>query len=127
MIGGDRRPPSLAEHVGRGDGRRALLEDLLEAPLGAAVTAVQGDGVAVLVPDDLHFDVARPSAELHHEHRGPRHLVAHLRREAGEWLPYHSTEYFCTRHSRNSTSRFFFVIGAHPLPTVGGTDFFGIL
>ena len=37
------------------NGRRRLLEDLLEAPLCATITAIQRDGLAVLVADDLHF------------------------------------------------------------------------
>ncbi len=46
---------------------RRLLEDLLEAALGGAVSAIQRDGVAVLVADDLHFQVSRAGHELHDE------------------------------------------------------------
>lgn len=43
-----------------------------------AVTAVERDGVAVLVAHDLHLDVARLRAELHHKHGGARHLIGDL-------------------------------------------------
>lgn len=61
----------------RDDGR-SLLENLLEAALGGAVTAVQGHGVAVLVPDDLNLEVASVLAQLHEEDGGAYDLVLHL-------------------------------------------------
>ena len=41
------------------DGRRTLLDDLLMAALQRAFALADVDDVAVLVADDLHFDVAR--------------------------------------------------------------------
>mmetsp|Transcript_7023 Transcript_7023/g.21563 ORF Transcript_7023/g.21563 Transcript_7023/m.21563 type:complete len:385 (-) Transcript_7023:962-2116(-) len=58
----DRLLHHLVEDVVRRDERRALLEDLLEAALGGAVTATEGDGIAVLVANDLHLEVARTRA-----------------------------------------------------------------
>ena len=48
----------------RHDDRRALLEDLLEAALGGAVTAVQGHGVAVHVAHNLHLGVVTVTAAV---------------------------------------------------------------
>ena len=50
-----RRELHLPKHSWIRNGRRRLLEDLLEAPLRATITAIQRDGLAVLVADDLHF------------------------------------------------------------------------
>jgi hypothetical protein len=41
--------------VSRCDDRRTFLEDLLESSLSRAVTAVQRDGVSVLVAYNLHL------------------------------------------------------------------------
>mmetsp|Transcript_18949 Transcript_18949/g.55655 ORF Transcript_18949/g.55655 Transcript_18949/m.55655 type:complete len:1292 (+) Transcript_18949:3267-7142(+) len=68
----------LLEGLGLGDGGRALLEDLLVAPLGGAVAAVERDGVAVLVADNLDLEVARLGTELHEEDGRAGHLVHHL-------------------------------------------------
>ena len=43
-------------------GRRRLLDQLLMAPLGRAVTRRDPHDVALLVADDLHLDAARPQA-----------------------------------------------------------------
>mmetsp|Transcript_92515 Transcript_92515/g.239543 ORF Transcript_92515/g.239543 Transcript_92515/m.239543 type:complete len:542 (+) Transcript_92515:5342-6967(+) len=73
-------PFHLPELVAGHHDRRPLLEDLLEAALRGAVSAVECHGAPVLVADDLHLDVARPLTELHHEDGGPRRsFVLHLR------------------------------------------------
>ena len=53
----------LAGLLGRQDGRRGLLDDLLVAALHRAVADAQGPGRALPVGDDLHLDVARPGDE----------------------------------------------------------------
>merc|ERR1719183_759678 len=68
----------LAEGFGGDDDGRALLEDLLEAALGGAVTAVEGDGVAVLITDDLDLDVTGVLTELHEEDGRSDDLVGDL-------------------------------------------------
>ena len=45
----------LPKDSGIRNGRRRLLEDLLEAPLCATISPVQRHGLPMLVPDDLHF------------------------------------------------------------------------
>src|SRR5262249_50880282 len=52
--------PQLRVHGRRG----ALLDDLLVAPLEAALAFADGDPVAARVADDLDLDVARPLDEL---------------------------------------------------------------
>ena len=69
----------FSEHFPGCDDGGPLLEDLLETTLGGAVAAVEGDGVAVLVSHDLHLQVARVRAQLHHEDGRAWHLVLHLR------------------------------------------------
>ncbi|TFB00624.1 hypothetical protein CCMA1212_007206 [Trichoderma ghanense] len=56
--------PGRLVEVGRG----RLLEHLLVPPLDAAVALAQGDGVAVLVGEDLDLDVARAHNVLFDEH-----------------------------------------------------------
>ena len=68
----------LPEDFRLGDDRGAFLKDLLEAALGRAIAAVEGHGVAVLISDDLHLEMASVLAELHHEHGGAGHLVLDL-------------------------------------------------
>ena len=50
----------LADVVGEG-GRRALLDELLVAPLRRAVALAEPERVAVLVGEHLHLDVAGPA------------------------------------------------------------------
>ncbi len=50
-------------------GRRSLLDDLLVAALHAAVADAHGPHGAVVVADDLHFDVLGPDHQLFDEHR----------------------------------------------------------
>ena len=73
----------LVEDVLLGDGRRTLLEDLLEPALGRAVAAVQRQGVTILVPQDLDLQVPRLGDHLHEENGGADHFcrdvgVGHL-------------------------------------------------
>lgn len=56
----------LKHEVG-GDGGRSLLDDLLVPALHGAVTAEQGDGIAILVSQDLHLQVPRVFRQLHDE------------------------------------------------------------
>mmetsp|Transcript_92557 Transcript_92557/g.238955 ORF Transcript_92557/g.238955 Transcript_92557/m.238955 type:complete len:311 (-) Transcript_92557:528-1460(-) len=67
----------LEEDVLRHDGWGPLLEDLLEAALRRAITAVQCHCVAMLVADDLHLDVAGTLAELHDEDGGARRSLGY--------------------------------------------------
>lgn len=64
----------------RSDVRRTLLEYLLEAALRAAVSPVERNGIAILVPDDLHLKMPSLRAQLHHEDRRARNLVLDLKR-----------------------------------------------
>merc|ERR1719313_3291583 len=59
----------LAENLLRADGRRTFLEDLLEPALRRAVATAQSDCVAVLVANQLHFQVTGTACELHDEDR----------------------------------------------------------
>lgn len=59
----------VLKHNGSGDGGGSLFNDLLVAPLHGAVSAEQGDGIAVLVGKDLHLQVPRVLGELHDEDR----------------------------------------------------------
>mmetsp|Transcript_45652 Transcript_45652/g.84712 ORF Transcript_45652/g.84712 Transcript_45652/m.84712 type:complete len:571 (+) Transcript_45652:813-2525(+) len=68
----------LPEGVPGDDGRGALLEDLLEPTLRGAVAAVERDGVAVRVSDDLHLDVSSVLTELHDEDGTAHDLVLDL-------------------------------------------------
>mmetsp|Transcript_34666 Transcript_34666/g.97377 ORF Transcript_34666/g.97377 Transcript_34666/m.97377 type:complete len:1206 (-) Transcript_34666:28-3645(-) len=68
----------LAEVLPGSDRRGALLEDLLEPALRGAVAADERDDLPVLIPDQLHLEVARAGAELHHEDGGARHLGGDL-------------------------------------------------
>mmetsp|Transcript_13887 Transcript_13887/g.33108 ORF Transcript_13887/g.33108 Transcript_13887/m.33108 type:complete len:869 (-) Transcript_13887:356-2962(-) len=68
----------LAEGFAGDDDGRSLLEDLLEAALGGAVTSVEGDGVAVLITDDLDLDVTCVLTELHEEDGRSDDLVGDL-------------------------------------------------
>ena len=63
---GDRGGAQLGPPLGRDDGRRALLDDLLVAALDRALALEEMDHGAVGVPEDLHLDVA-----------GPRHVRLH--------------------------------------------------
>ncbi|GFZ47133.1 hypothetical protein JCM24511_04876 [Saitozyma sp. JCM 24511] len=60
----------LLKLVARGDGDGGLLDDLLVTTLDRAVTAEEGDGVAVLVGDELDLEMASGSGELHDEDGG---------------------------------------------------------
>lgn len=66
-------------HSGRG-----FLDDLLVPPLDGAVPAEQGNGVAILVSQDLDFQMAGVLQEPHHEDGGPRDLALHLLDEGQE-------------------------------------------
>ena len=61
------------------DDARGLLYDLLVPPLHGAVPPEEGDGVPVLVPHELHLQVAGRLRQFHDENRGPWHLVLHLK------------------------------------------------
>lgn len=69
----DKERPSMSHllHVLKGGGRcyggRGLLNDLLVSPLDGAVSAKQGDGVAVLVGQELDLQVTSVFGQLHHE------------------------------------------------------------
>lgn len=66
------------EDVGRGDGSRSLLDDLLVPPLHGAVSSEQGDGVAVLIGQDLHLQVTSVLGELHDENGRAGNFCLHL-------------------------------------------------
>src|SRR5690606_36423295 len=51
-------------HLFGDEGRRRFLDDLLVAALDAALTLVEVERVAVLIAEDLDFDVARVEDEL---------------------------------------------------------------
>ena len=68
----------LTEGLGGNNDGRSLLEDLLEATLGGAITSVESDGVAVLVTDDLDLDVPGVLTELHEEDGRSDDLVGDL-------------------------------------------------
>lgn len=58
----------LLERLGLGDGDGSLLDDLLVATLDGAVATEKGDGVAVLIREDLDLKMASGAGELHDEH-----------------------------------------------------------
>ena len=64
----------VLEDVAGGDGGGRLLDDLLVAALHRAVPPEQGDGVPVLVGQDLHLQVPRVLRQLHHEDGRARDL-----------------------------------------------------
>ena len=66
------------EYVLVGDGGGRLLDDLLVAALDGAVAAEERYGVAVVVRQYLHFDVARVRRILHDEYGRAGHLGLHL-------------------------------------------------
>ena len=68
----------IGDHQGR-----ALLEDLLEAALGRAVTPAEGDRVDA-VADDLHLNVTGACAQGDEEDGRARHLREHLRPRGAE-------------------------------------------
>lgn len=74
-------------HRGRG-----FLDDLLVPPLDGAVPAEQGNGVPILVSQDLDFKVAGVLQELHHEDGGPGDLALHLWGEGQENQTEHRLE-----------------------------------
>ena len=61
-----------------GFGRRSFFKNLLEAALGRTISPIKSDGVAVLVADHLHFQMARAGHQLHDEDRRPGLLLLHL-------------------------------------------------
>ena len=67
-----RRLFHFSENFRLGNRRRTFLKDLLESTLRGAITTVQGNGITVLVTDNLHFQVTRLRTKLHHEHRRAR-------------------------------------------------------
>mmetsp|Transcript_105102 Transcript_105102/g.206152 ORF Transcript_105102/g.206152 Transcript_105102/m.206152 type:complete len:332 (+) Transcript_105102:138-1133(+) len=66
------------ESVRLGNGWRTFLKNLLETTLGGAVTSIQGDGVTMLVSNNLNFQVASILAKLHDEDRRTNNFVADL-------------------------------------------------
>ena len=69
----------LLKGQGGGYGGRGLLYDLLVSPLDGAVSPEQGDGVAVLVGQDLHLEVAGVLGQLHDEDGRAGNLGLNLR------------------------------------------------
>lgn len=69
----------VLEGGGRCYGGWGLLNDLLMSPLDGAVSAKQGDGVAVLVGEDLDLQVTGMLGQLHDEDGRAGHLRLHLR------------------------------------------------
>ena len=68
----------LLKGLGGGHGGGGLLDDLLVPPLDGAVPPKQGDGVAILVGQDLHLQVAGVLRQLHDEDRGAGDLSLDL-------------------------------------------------
>ena len=55
----------LLEHLGGGYGGGGLLDDLLVPPLDGAVPPKQGDGVTIVIGQDLHLQVTGVRGQLH--------------------------------------------------------------
>lgn len=68
------------------NGDRCLLDDLLVPALDGAVTAKEGDGIAILISQHLYLQVPRMLGQLHQEDGGPRCLCLHLWREESHTL-----------------------------------------
>mmetsp|Transcript_21960 Transcript_21960/g.54329 ORF Transcript_21960/g.54329 Transcript_21960/m.54329 type:complete len:606 (-) Transcript_21960:134-1951(-) len=64
----------LTEHRRVGDGRRRLLENLLKATLGRAVTSAERHCVSILIANDLNLEMPGTLAQLHHKHGRSWHL-----------------------------------------------------
>ena len=90
---------------------------MLYAP---AVTAVERDGIPVLVSHDLDLQVAGLRAELHHEHGRAGHLVRDLQERVLRWqsqrldLGLKQVE----RHSKRQVWRLRYLIDASPTRTL---------
>lgn len=68
----------------------------------------QCHSIAVLIPDDLHLDVPRTLAQLHHEDRRAGHFILHLDEASGQPLTAPNppeTEVFARRHRFGSGNR----------------------
>ena len=78
--GGFHPPP----HAGRRGQHWPLLDDLLVPPLHGAVPPRQGDGGAVLVRQQLHFQVPRGADEAHEEDGRAGHLPRHRLERCGQ-------------------------------------------
>ena len=76
-------PLHLFEGGGGRYGGRSFLDDLLVPPLDGAVAAEHGDGVAVLVGQDLDLQVAGVLRQLHDEDGRAGHLCLDLGRREG--------------------------------------------
>ncbi|RUS22134.1 LOW QUALITY PROTEIN: hypothetical protein BC937DRAFT_90266 [Endogone sp. FLAS-F59071] len=61
-----------------GNGDRRLLDDLLVTTLHRAIAAEEGDGVAVLVGQQLNLKMTRVARELHDENGRAGHLAQNL-------------------------------------------------
>lgn len=69
----------VLKHHRSGNRSRCLLDDLLVAALHGAVPAKEGDGVAVLVCQDLHLQVPRLLGQSHDKDWGARDFGLNLR------------------------------------------------
>jgi biotin-(acetyl-CoA carboxylase) ligase len=68
----------LSERFGLGNDGRSLLENLLESTLSGAITAVQSDGISVLVTNNLNLKMAGILTELHDKDGRSHNLVLNL-------------------------------------------------
>lgn len=74
---------------------RAFLDDFLVAPLHRAVPREQGGTVAVLVTQQLHFQVTRGSSQLHGKNRRSRHLSLDLAAQDTDVEPPRTASHKC--------------------------------
>lgn len=60
-------PFHILKHIRSGDGSRSLLYNLLVASLHRTVSSKQGNGIAILISQDLNLQMAGMSGQLHDE------------------------------------------------------------
>ena len=76
---------------------RALFNDFLVTPLHRAVAGEEGGDIAVLVAEQLHFQMARSCCQLHGKYWGARYLPLNLHTGSTlSFIPYNCTSASCT-------------------------------